>query len=123
MRRMRRAGPSQEQRRTERNEPIEVPERPVGHQEVDPPIEEEALGEEVADADRVGPRHLEFKAFEADRASHILDVKQDGWKIGRVERGHGPRTVGPKERVTDVLTGPPVEMPSAPSQEPTDLRL
>src|SRR4051794_32792970 len=72
---------SQEQWWAERNEPIEVAERPVGHEEVDPPIEAEAAAEEVPHGDLVRRRDLELEAFEAHRVGEILDVQQDGRQV------------------------------------------
>src|SRR5439155_10799869 len=68
---------SQEERWAEWNEPVELAERPVGHQEVDPPVDSKASGEEMPDRHVIGPRHLELEAFEADGVSHPFDMNQD----------------------------------------------
>src|SRR5439155_12208756 len=114
---------SQEQRWAEWNEPVKMPERPVKHQEIDPLVDAKAASEEMADRDLVRTRHLELEAFDADGASHLFDVDQDGRQIRRIQCGHRPGAIRPKERKTDVVIVPPVQMSSAPSQEPADLRL
>ena len=80
-RRIAQPGVSQKQWWAERNESVEVSERPVGHEEVNPFVESEPAGEEVAHGYLVGCRDLKFEAVETNRPSRFFDMEQDGWQV------------------------------------------
>src|SRR4051794_32889223 len=76
----------QEQRWAEGQDPVEAPELPVRHQDVDPRVDTEATGKEVASGDLVRTGNLELDPFDAECDRPALDVQQN---LGEILWFHG----------------------------------